>query len=296
MDTRTTTFSSYESYLQGLHVLFSANPATDSPGVEDGAPRRAGAARSPVRREVGARFRDLPEAPELIVVPPGQFLMGAGEADHDRMPFEVPQHVEQIQRPFAVGVYPVTFDEWDACVADGGVACQPPDSCWGRGRMPVINVSWNDVQDYLVWLGRKTGARYRLLTEAEFEYLARAGVDATRFPWGHDERGSQLADYAWFRDNAGGRTQQVGGKPANAFGLCDLLGNVSEWVADAWHPDYRAHPGDGRAVESTQRAPSRVIRGGSWLDPLRMLRPSVRDRQSPTHRSYRVGFRVARDL
>lgn len=292
----TADWTSYAAYLAGVRALFAGVGEAGIDSADSCGRERAGATGGRRTREIGERFRDFPEAPELLVVAPGQFLMGAGEQDKDAMPAEKPLHLERLGRPFAVGICPVTFAEWDACLADGGVTYQPPDSTWGRGRMPVINVSWDDAQDYLGWLSRKSGYSYRLLTEAEFEYLARAGVDETRFPWGHDGPGSQLTHYVWFRSNAGGRTQQVGGKPANAMGFHDLLGNVSEWVADAWQPDYRAHPGDGKAMQSTLRSPARVIRGGSWLDGPRMLRPSARDRSSPQHRNYRVGFRVARDL
>src|SRR5262249_28274033 len=112
-------------------------------------------------------FRDAPYAPEMVVIPPGRFIMGSPESEEGRHNDEGPQHEVRIVRPFAVGRCAVTFDEWDACVADGGCnGYRPEDQGWGRGRRPVINVSWHDAQAYVAWLSRKTGQAYRLLTEA----------------------------------------------------------------------------------------------------------------------------------
>ena len=123
-------------------------------------------------------FRDCPNCPEMIVIPAGEFLMGSPDSERGRGKDEGPQHPVTIAQPFAAGKYEVTFSEWDACVADRGCTYNPGDEGWGRGRHPVINVSWNDVQQYTAWLSKKTGKEYRLLSEAEWEYAAR-GVTKT---------------------------------------------------------------------------------------------------------------------
>ena len=149
----------------------------------------------PVRqiRYVGDIFRDCPNCPEVVVLPGGSFLMGA-PPDAFAGWGERPYHPVTIAEPFAVGRYEVTFDEWDACVAEGGCACyEPEDENWGRGRRPVINVSWEDAQDYLYWLSRKTGKSYRLLSEAEWEYAVRAGT-ITAYYWGNS--GDAICAYA----------------------------------------------------------------------------------------------------
>ena len=128
------------------------------------------------------QIKDLePFLPEMITLPRGQFVMGSGNGD------EKPQHTVQIDYALAVGKYPVTFDQWDACVKDGGTTHKPDDEGWGRGSRPVINVSWNDIQLYLRWLSKVTGKTYRLLSEAEWEYAARAGSQST-YSFGDDER------------------------------------------------------------------------------------------------------------
>ena len=193
-------------------------------------------------RSPGTKFRDCPECPELVVVPGGT-----------------------IGRPFAVGVYEVTFGEWDACVSGGGCGeYRPDDEGWGRGRRPVVNVSWEDAKAYVRWLSRKTGEGYRLLSESEWEYVARAGT-RTKYWWGN-EIGRNRANC----DGCGSRwdsrqTAPVGSFSANGFGLYDVHGNVREWVEDCWDGDC------GR----------RVLRGGSWIFYPRFLRSAYRDRNPP---------------
>jgi formylglycine-generating enzyme required for sulfatase activity len=176
---------------------------------------------------------------------------------------------------FAVGKYPVTFEEWDACVADRGTSYKPSENDWGRGMRPVINVSWNDVQEYLVWLSQKTGQDYRLLSDIEWEYACRAGT-GTVYSFGDDE--SQLAQYAWYHGNSGRKTHPVGEKKPNPWGLYDMHGNVWEWVADA-------HESGGR-----------VLRGGSWGDNPEDLRAATRGRSGAAVRGLIIGFRLARTL
>jgi formylglycine-generating enzyme required for sulfatase activity len=248
-------------------------------------------------------FRDEDDCPEMVVIPAGEFVMGSPESGPGQLEKEVPRHKVMISRPFAVGKYPVTFDEWDACVKAGGCKHKPDDAGWGRGRRPVIKVSWDDVQWYLAWLSELTGKPYRLLTEAEWEYAARAGR-MTRYPWG-DKRGTNRAN---FRDSgspwSGKQTAPVGRFEPNAFGLYDMIGNVWEWVQDCWNEYLGLRYGDadirdGHAwvrewnLESEQ---DRVVRGGSWLSSPRLARIAIRDRYKRTIRSNVLGFRIARTL
>ena len=154
-----------------------------------------------------------------------------------------------IARPFAVGKFEVTFAEWDACLSGGGCSHRPGDAGWGRGKRPVINVSWNDAKAYVAWLSRQTGRAYRLLSEAEWEYAARAGT-TTPFSTGR----TITSDQANFNSNRIGQYRQqtvpVGLFSANGFGLHDMHGNVAEWVEDCWHENYVGAPVDGSARTS----------------------------------------------
>lgn len=244
-------------------------------------------------------FRDCPTCPQMTVVPAGSYLMGSPESEEGREGFEWPRHEVRIEKPFAVGVYPVTFEEWDACAAEGGCGgYRPNDEDWGRGRRPVVNVSWDDAQSYVIWLRRKTGKPYRLLSEAEWEYAARAGT-TTRYSFG-DAISTSEANYG----GALGETQPVGSYRANGFGLHDMHGNVWEWVQDRWHDDYDEAPNDGTAWETQdiveqmmeRRSGSRrVLRGGSWSNDAASLRSAARSKLVAGSRGI-SGFRVARAL
>jgi formylglycine-generating enzyme required for sulfatase activity len=242
----------------------------------------------------GHALQDCAECPEMIVVPAGSFTMGspAGEAGRDAD--EGPQRQVTIARAFGVGKYEVTFDQWDACVAGGGCGgYRPADQGWGRGTRPAINVSWNDAKQYAEWLSRRTGKRYRLLSEAEWEYAARAG---TTTPWSCGASEGCLAGAGWYSGNEGSRTQAVGTKSANAFGLHDMLGNVWEWVEDCWHDSYAGAPADGSAWVTGSNCGLRVLRGGSWNNNPRNLRSANRDGLDSGDRYNTIGFRVARTL
>lgn len=235
-------------------------------------------------------FQDAPYAPEIVVLPKGEFLMGSIEDDELAFDGERPQHAVRIGYRLAVGRYPVTFQEWGACVADAGTTHLPNDQGWGRERKPVINVSWEDAQQYLSWLSRKTGQIYRLLTEAEWEYAARSGTK-TPYWWGDDITPKQ----ANYDDSGVEQTTVVGSYRESPFQLCDMIGNVWEWTEDCWNRTYVGAPADGSAWTAGDCS-RRVIRGGSWVNDLRNLRCSSRGRYLSNKRDGNVGFRVVRTL
>ena len=225
-----------------------------------------------------------------------------------------PVHDVTIPQAFAVSKYEVTFEEWDACVAGGGCEgwsmhehradlrwgpVHPDDEGWGRGNRPVINVSWDHTHAYVEWLSQQTGQTYRLLTEAEWEYVARAGSQ-TAYSWG-DDSGTNRANC--YDDRCGDQweyTAPVGSFPANAFGVHDMHGNVWEWVEDCWNYSYAGAPSDGSAWTSGECPPKtqrRVIRGGSWGSDTELLRSASRyyGWTNFEAQSY-LGFRVARTL
>lgn len=238
----------------------------------------------------GTVFRDCPQCPEMIVIPPGVFTMG--ETGHSR---ETPLHSVSIRAPFAIGRFTVTFEEWAACLADGGCAGQrPSDAGWGGGRRPVINVSWDEAQGYVAWLARKSGRPYRLPSEAEFEYVARAGT-TTDFWWGSSiGQGNANCDgcgSAW--DNR--QTAPVGSFKANPFGVYDTAGNVTQWMADRWNSNYVGAPTDGSAWMTGD--PRRVVmRSGSWFNGQARQHAAFRNGDAPIVRNSKIGFRVARSF
>ena len=231
------------------------------------------------------RDRDAPWCPELVVIPPGRFLMGWPTDGKD----QGPQHEVKITYSLAVGRYPVTFAESDAfMMARGTDDRRPKDWNWGRGRRPVIDVSWDQAQTYVTWLSAQTEKHYRLLSEAEWEYACRAGT-TTRYSCG-DEITEDKANFGCKH----GRTTEVGMYPANAFGLHDMHGNVNEWVEDSWHDNYNDAPNDGTAWKGGN-LDRRVLRGGSWFDHPWWLRSAARYWRSPSSRTEKLGFRVCRE-
>jgi formylglycine-generating enzyme required for sulfatase activity len=245
-------------------------------------------------------LKDCPECPAMVVVPEGSFTMGSPESEPGRADDEGPQHRVTIPQALAVGKFEVTFAEWDACVSDGGCGdYRPPDDGLGRGNRPVTRVSWNDAQSYLTWLSRKAGRPYRLLSEAEWEYAARAGT-GTPFYWGrtasrdHANYGNDtccagLAQGADRWEN----TSPVGSFPPNGFGLHDMLGNAWEWTEDCQNASYEGAPNDGGAWIAGDCS-LRVLRGGSWFTDPNFLRSAIRDWDTTEARNYDSGFRVAR--
>jgi formylglycine-generating enzyme required for sulfatase activity len=229
--------------------------------------------------------------PEMVVVPAGQFMMGSPKGEKDGHGDEAPQHEVTISKPYAVGKFTVTFAEWDVCAA--AAACpKAKDEGWGRENRPVINVSWDDAKQYVAWLSRVSGKSYRLLTEAEWEYAARAGT-STAYYWG-DEIGSGNANCDGCGSERGRNTTLAGSFKGNAFGLHDMAGNVWQWVEDC-HAGYAGGPSDGSA-NTTTGCVGRVLRGGSWNGNPQFLRAAFRLYDSPFIRYRNTGFRVARTL
>jgi len=242
-------------------------------------------------------FRDCAGCPHMVVIPAGEFTMGSPPAEQQAEA----QHRVTIAAPFAVSKFEITFDDWDACVRDGGCSnIRPNDEGWGRGQHPVIHMSFDTAKVYVSWLSRKTGKPYRLLSEAEWEYAARAGTTTT-FAVG-DNLSPDRANFNGSTDGSGPsdinrqKTMPVGSFRANAFGLHDMHGNVSEWVEDCWHNDYTEKaPTDGSAwVEG--ECTGRVLRGGSWEDSDVELRSAARVGEYKYNSSYVDGLRIARSL
>jgi formylglycine-generating enzyme required for sulfatase activity len=242
-------------------------------------------------------FKDCAGCPQMVVIPAGEFTMGSPPSDQQAET----QHRVTIAAPFAVSKFEITFNEWGACVKNGGCGgYRPEDQGWGRGKRPVINLSWENAKDYVNWLSRKTGKPYRLLSEAEWEYAARAG-SVTPFSFGDTLSPSQ-ANYDGSPDGSGPsevnrqKTMPVGSFPANQFGLHDMHGNAWEWVEDCWHDDYTAEaPTDGSAWLK-ERCEGHVGRGGSWEDSQSELRSSARTGGYKDELSATDGLRIARGL
>jgi formylglycine-generating enzyme required for sulfatase activity len=228
--------------------------------------------------------------PEMVEIPRGTFRIG-----DDRDKSCLPVHAVRIVRPFAIGQYEVTFEEYDRFARSTGREL-PHDEGWGRGQRPVINVSWNDAVEYAKWLSAQTGKRYRLPSEAEWEYAARSGGKDER--WAGTSREQELGQYAWYQANRGDKTQPVGSKKSNRLGLYDMSGNVWEWVQDCWHNNYDGAPTDGSAwgQENDGDCSRRVIRGGSWYSVPADLLVSSRGKDEAGDRTNIIGFRLAQDI
>jgi formylglycine-generating enzyme required for sulfatase activity len=228
------------------------------------------------------------ECPEMVVVPAGSFRMGspAGPGPNGWAPNadEHPQHRVTIAA-FELGRTEVTQAQWAAVM--GAVPS------FNRGAaLPVETVSWDDVQIFIARLNERTGRRYRLPTEAEWEYAARAGT-TTAFSFGDDP--AAIGDFAWYGDNSGKKAHPVATKKPNPFGLNDMHGNVWEWVQDCYRPSYDGAPGDGGTVPDSPGC-ERVIRDGSGVDYPKSLRVAERYRNAPDYRNGNLGFRLARGL
>jgi formylglycine-generating enzyme required for sulfatase activity len=236
-------------------------------------------------------FADCSVCPKMVTLKTGSFYMGSSDlgepissTNSDLRADENPQHLVNIQS-FALGKFEVTQTEWNSLMGT--------DPSLKKGSMhPVENISWNDAQLYVKKLSQKTGKKYRLPSEAEWEYAARAGSTA-KYPWG--DAVNQIDEYTWSRNNATS-TKAVGLKKPNQFGLHDMIGNIAEWTEDCWQSTYQNAPADGSAWLSGNCS-LRVLRGGAWGDDPQNLRVTVRDGTHPTYyRFSSSGFRVARDL
>ena len=259
---------------------------------------------SPSTPVAGTVFRDRLKngvsGPEMVVIPAGRFRMGAifGGGDPD----EKPVHWVSIVRPFAMGKYEVTFEEYDRfCDAtgrekpkDGRRWFGPLSRDWGRGRNPVMNVTWDDAAAYAKWLSEQTGRKYRLPSEAEWEFAARGGKD-TPFWWGgtagENRANCKGCGSKWDKKKAA----PAGSFAANPYGLFDTAGNVWEWCIDTWHDSYTGAPADGSSWlggDDTRR----VQRGGSFGSKVRYIRSSARGRGAADGQYVYLGFRVLREL
>jgi formylglycine-generating enzyme required for sulfatase activity len=233
--------------------------------------------------------------PEMVVVPAGEFLMGSPLGDDTARLNELPKHRVSITKSFAVSKFELTFDQWETCVAYGG--CRPGISAAQgyRGRHPVIDVTWDDARQYVRWLSQMTGKTYRLLSEAEYEYAARAG-STTEYPWG-EEVGKNNADCSGCGSQWDGKgTAPVGSFSPNAFGLHDMVGNVNQWVEDCAHDNYLGAPEDGSAWLAAGDCERRMVRGGSWFQSPESVRSAGRNSGATDFASPNLGFRVARTL
>jgi formylglycine-generating enzyme required for sulfatase activity len=241
----------------------------------------------------GQSLKECASCPEMIVIPAGSFVMGS--PDDEGTDSERPQHKVTISKRFAVSRFLVTFAQWDACMAHGGCEHPADDRGWGRGLIPVTDISWNDAQRYVAWLSKQTGKQYRLLSEAEWEYAARAGRD-DRYPWGSDLGVGRANCPGWGSEWEDKQPSPVGTFPPNSFGLYDMIGNLWEWVEDSWHPDYDGAPQDG-SVWGGGDDSKRVTRGGSWGVTAGECYSAYRDfARPPDFRNYIFGIRVARTL
>ncbi len=291
----------------------ASEPPADDP-VGDKAPvEQPRAEPEPVRRtswQVGARFSDALNSggrgPEMVVVPAGSFYMGcvSGMGCSSR---ERPIRDVSFANPFAVSLHEVTLDEYDRYTAATGRPLVD-DGGWGRGRRPAVNVSWSDAQEYVAWLSRETGGAYRLLTEAEWEYAARAG-STTQFHFGdHPMELCRYGNHAdvsvperleWRNtlcsDRVALETADVGSYAPNPWGLHDMHGNAWEWVEDCWNENHEGSPTDGSALTEGDCS-RRIVRGGSWNNRPALLRAAGRNGVGVGERGLNIGFRVARTL
>lgn len=246
-----------------------------------------------VESEFRDTLKDGSKGPEMVVIPAGEFMMGSPEDEGGRYDNER-QHLVRIERPFAVGKYEVTFEEYDR-FAEATGSKKPGDRGWGRGRRPVINVTWKDAKDYADWLSEQTGEAYRLPKEAEWEYAARAGTQ-TAYWWGNDIGSNNANCY-----NCGSRwdrkqTAPVGSFRANAFGLYDTAGNVWEWTCSVYDKNYGGAEQECYSKNRADYGVPRVLRGGSWVYNPRGVRAARRFGSGPALRFYDRGFHLARQF
>lgn len=276
-----------------MEVLVAEAIAETSPLEEDGVEAMGDA-------DIGDYFRDCALCPDMARAPAGAVLLGSPASEPTRQDTEGPQTHIVFTAPFAISAHEVTFEEWQACVDGGGCnAYTPSDIGWGRGRRPVVTVSYEDAQGYAAWLSAETGFDYRLPSEAEWEYAARAG-GASAFSFGRSvttDEANFNGNYPYFGDKGEyrRRTTPVASFTPNAFGLYDMHGNVWEWTADCWTPGHTGAAADGAPV-TTSACTARVIKGGAWNTGGWRLRAAHRLPKPAGARENDIGFRVARSL
>lgn len=240
-------------------------------------------------------FQECTDCPDMIVVPAGSFMMGSPSAEAGHKPNEDPQHNVTIAEPFAVSKFEVTFADWDACVAHGDCDPHVSDGGFGRGDQPLINVTWDDARRYIAWLSAATGKPYRMLSEAEYEYAARAGSE-TPYPWG-SQVGAGNANCIGCGGQWNGKAPAPAGSfPANKFGLYDMIGNVWQWVQDCVHTSYQGAPQDGSAWTAGTTCNNRVARGGTFNVLPAAVRSGSRLLITSGSLYFNLGFRVGRTL
>ncbi|WP_193551486.1 formylglycine-generating enzyme family protein [Pseudomonas ovata] len=258
----------------------------------------------------GTVFKDCKDCPEMVVLPAGSYVMGAPDDEVGRQPDEGPQHTVTFARPFAISRFQVTAGELDAWIKASGVVIKSGDKRPGRWceaskpsyqqapRQPAVCIDFEEVQGYAQWLAQQTGKPYRMVSEAEREYAARAGSTGP-FPFAFDKEGEyQISQHANTYGPRDGYTYSapVGSYPPNAFGVYDAHGNVYEWVADCWHKDYVGAPADGSAWIEGGECESAHMRGNDWGEPPIFSRSANRNDRLKTTRGDFLGFRVAREL
>lgn len=250
--------------------------------------------RQKLEAEIARRMQylqDCTNCPEMAIIPAGTYRMGASDTG--------PEIV--FRKPFAIGRTEVTFNEWNVCVIEGGCTSKPEDAGWGRGRRPVINVSFADAQQFATWLSKRTKQDYRLPSEAEWEFAARAGTSGV-FSFGDQEAllckyaNTAATGVAPCAPEPVGRTSIIGDYLPNNFGLYDMHGNVAEWVADCWHAALTKAPTDGKAWTRNCDSKEGVARGGSFRDGPRDVASSSRVARAQDAGSPTLGFRVARTM
>ena len=265
----------------------------------------------------GHKVKDCADCPQMVMIPAGNFRMGSPAADIDRFDDEGPVHEVRIGYSFALGKHELTRGEFARFVSassykteaersqgcavwDGNKFAKDASKNWRSpgfaqtASSPVVCISWNDAQAYLAWLNKKVpGKGFRLPSEAEWEYAARAG-SSSKWSFGDDE--SQLGAHAWFSANSGTNTHPVAQKRPNAFGLYDMHGNAWEWVQDNWHGNYQGAPADGSAWVKGGDQARRVLRGGAWFIDPRFLRSGYRNHLAPDFSNNLAGMRIARTL
>ena len=238
----------------------------------------------------GDEFRDCPQCPKMVVIPAGKFVMGSNKG----LKRELPLHQVTIPKPLAFGRFEVTFHEFDACHDAGACKKKPFDRGWGRGRRPVMNVLIGDIAEYTAWLSKKTGKRYRLPSEAEWEYAARAGTKSGYW-WGDDMRPGAANCRNCGTEWSGHKTAPVGKFEPNPWGLYDMHGNVLEITKDCWNTSHDNAPSDG-SERTDGDCKSRVIKSGAWYYLPKVSRSASRARNDGRIISYFIGFRVVREM